>query len=140
MVIFEQHFIDEITDSSVGRKDRASSGFPVLEVNNEDDDIGFVTPGGNCMGWTKMAAGKYKLDEIEAGPADGRFASDRNGAITMLFGGDSHQPDAVVISPFNNFMALHNVMDTEAGVLYYGVQGGAKQIPAGFVASTIIQG
>jgi len=41
----------------VGRKDVATSGFPVFEVNNEDDDIGFVTPGGNCMGWTKVSYG-----------------------------------------------------------------------------------
>jgi len=41
----------------VGRKDVATSGFPVFEVNNEDDDIGFVTPGGNCMGWTKVSHG-----------------------------------------------------------------------------------
>ena len=39
----------------VGRKDVATSGFPVFEVNNDDDDIGFVTPGGNCMGWTKVS-------------------------------------------------------------------------------------
>ena len=71
LAIFEQHFVDAIDDSSgqlsfvakqkdfkrhlVGRKDVATSGFPVFEVNNDDDDIGFVTPGGNCMGWTKVS-------------------------------------------------------------------------------------
>ena len=87
-----------------------------------------------------MAAGKYKLDEIRVKPLDGRFVADRNGGIVMLFGGDSHEPDSVIMSPFNNFMVQHNVMDLDEGNLYYGVQGGAKEIPAGYVASTIVQG
>ena len=44
------------------------------------------------------------------------------------------------MSPFNNFMALHNVLDIDEGHLYFGVQGGVKKIPTGFVASTIVQG
>ena len=71
---------------------------------------------------------------------DGRFVADRNGAITILYGGDSFGKEALVMSPFNNFMALHNVLDIEEGHLYFGVQGGVKKIPAGFVASTIVQG
>ena len=88
----------------------------------------------------KMAAGKYKLDDIRVAPLDGRFVADRNGGIVMLFGGDSHEPDSVIMSPFNNFMVQHNVMDLENGNLYYGVQGGAKEIPPGYIASTIVQG
>ena len=127
LVIFEQHFIDGIEDSSVGRKDKALSGFPVLAVNEENDDIGFITPGGNCMGWTKFAAGKYKADDLRAAPLDGRFVTDRNGGIVLLFGGDSHSPDGIIMSPFNNFMAMHNVLDLEQNELYYGVQGGTKE-------------
>ena len=127
LAIFEQHFMDAIDDSSVGRKDKALSGFPVLSVNNENDDIGFITPGGNCMGWTKFAAGKYHVDDLRDAPLDGRFVTDRNGGIVMLFGGDSHAPDGLILSPFNNFMAMHNVLDLEQNELYYGVQGGTKE-------------
>ena len=127
LAIFEQHFMDGIEDSSVGRKDKALSGFPVLAVNENNDDIGFITPGGNCMGWTKFAAGKYKADDLRAAPLDGRFVTDRNGGIVLLFGGDSHSPDGLIMSPFNNFMAMHNVLDLEQNELYYGVQGGTKE-------------
>ena len=44
----------------------------------------------------------------------------------MLFGGDTHEKDGLILSPFNNFMAMHNVYDDEAKQLYYGVQGGTK--------------
>ena len=63
-------------------------------MNKEDEDVGYVTPGGNVMGWTRMAAGKYKLDDLRNSPADGRFVADRNGGITLLFGGDSHTKDS----------------------------------------------
>jgi len=94
LLIFEQHFIDEIPDASAGRKDTSCSGFPVLAVNEDDDDIGFTTPGGNVMGWTLMAAGKYKLDELRNRPFDGRFVDTGNGAITLLYGGDTHTKDS----------------------------------------------
>jgi len=37
-------------------------------------------------------------------------------------------------------MTQHNVLDMDRGQLYFGIQGDVKSIPAGFVASTIIQG
>ena len=67
------------------------------------------------MGWTKMAAGKYKLDDLRVAPLDGRFVADRNGAITILYGGDTFGKEALVLSPFNNFMAVHNVLDMNEG-------------------------
>ena len=79
------------------------------------------------MGRTKFAAGKYHVDDLREAPLDGRFVTDRNGGIVMLFGGDSHAPDGLILSPFNNFMAMHNVLDLEQNELYYGVQGGTKE-------------
>ena len=94
LIIFEQHFVDGVADSSAGFKNTSCSGFPVLGVNQNDNDIGYVTPGGNVMGWTQMAGGKYKLDELRQAPFDGRFVADRNGGIALLFGGDSHTKDS----------------------------------------------
>ena len=80
------------------------------------------------MGWTKFSAGKYcaSCEADGRGPLADYFVADRNGGIVMLFGGDTHEKDGLILSPFNNFMAMHNVYDDEAKQLYYGVQGGTK--------------
>ena len=74
---------------------------------------------------------------------DGRFVTDRDGGIVILFGGDSHDADGLIMSPFNNFMAMHNVLDLDKNQLYYGAQGGTKDSSLTFIrviAQSVVNG
>ena len=44
-LIFETHLPNGVENSSAGRKDTSCTGWPALKVNEDNDDIGFTTPG-----------------------------------------------------------------------------------------------
>ena len=77
ILIFEQHFPDGVANASVANHwnseiaDNAATvvqtGFPVIQVPKEDTGLGFITPGGNMMGNTKLSFGSFHNLSMEDG-------------------------------------------------------------------------
>ena len=93
ILIFEQHFPDGVANASVAKNWNpeiannaatvVQTGFPVIQVPKEDTGLGFITPGGNMMGNTKLSVGPFYNLSMEDGEAplpkgtEGGFFIDR---------------------------------------------------------------
>ena len=60
--VFEQHFPFGIQNAQLPGENPAShisTGFPVFNIPKTDTGLGFLTPGGNMMGNTKLSYGPF---------------------------------------------------------------------------------
>ena len=60
--VFEQHFPFGIQNAQLPGENPAShisTGFPVFNIPKTDTGLGFITPGGNMMGNTKLSYGPF---------------------------------------------------------------------------------
>ena len=69
--VFEQHFPFGIKNAQLPGENPAShisTGFPVFNVPKTDTGLGFITPGGNMMGNTKLSYGPFYDLQVNTKP------------------------------------------------------------------------
>lgn len=105
------------------------AGFPSFQVKDPDEKLGFLSYGGDMFGNSDKVISTFnsQTNNINDGIEGGPFA---------LF---NKAGKAVVISPYDNFMAAslwHS--EPEGGVISWGIMGGVNEIPANFSYNTLL--
>ena len=129
-VLFTQSFPDGAVDtkSQSGSYDETLSGFPSFKVQNGSEALGYLSYGGSMFGWSDLHIGTFdsKTDSIRDGIKGGPLS------IFNMIG------EAIVISPFNNFMAASLWHDSKMSHVAWGIMSGVNEIPKGFSYSTLM--
>ena len=130
-VLFTQTYSEGAVDtkSQTGSFDETISGFPCFKVKNGSEALGYLSYGGSMFGWTDLHIGTFdsKTENIRDGIKGGPLS------IFNTLG------KAVVISPYNHFMAASLWHDSkEGGHMVWGIMSGVNEIPKGFSYSTVL--
>jgi len=109
IVIFEQHFPIGISNAAVNDENpetTISTGFPVIAVPDRDTGLGYITPGGNMMGNTKLSFGPfYNLRSNVENGENAIFMDGRQSGLSVIF--DASSGHSTVWSPLTEFMAQY---------------------------------
>ena len=130
-VLFTQTFPDGAVDtkSQSGSFDETLSGFPCFQVKNGSETLGYMSYGGSMFGWSDLHIATFdsKTEHINDGI--------KGGPLTIF----NTVGKAVVISPYNNFMAASLWHDSrEGGHVAWGIMSGVNELPKELSYSTVL--
>ncbi|KAL3880433.1 hypothetical protein ACJMK2_032671 [Sinanodonta woodiana] len=127
-VVFAQKFITPVQGTTSGEFDSVISSFPSFGVGSGNTSLGYVSFGGNMVGDTHMKWGKFKSP-------DATLNYGIIGGPLVLFDSGS---DAIIIAPFNQFMAASLYHDVTGNSVHWGIMGGVNSVPKDYVYETIL--
>ncbi|XP_071096504.1 uncharacterized protein [Haliotis cracherodii] len=128
-VIFEQHYKEGALMTGTFNHNEVISSFPSFYITDNVPDLGFLSYGGIMVGDTDKKMGRWQKGQ--AMPNSGI-----DGGPLCIF---NENRDAVVISPFNQFMAgsvWHDRLTTDS--VNWGIMGRIGRVPADFVYQTVV--